>query len=79
MGASNMTFRSMCTRCKRTKAAFEFERDLSWDEILHLQLTKQIPESTRSETSHHGQLGRWVVPNIGRQLILECCIHGVAE
>src|SRR5258708_24464493 len=24
-------------------------------------------------------LRRWVVPNIGRQLILERCIHGVAE
>src|SRR6266404_3145763 len=24
-------------------------------------------------------LPRWVVPNIGRQLILERCIHGVAE
>src|ERR1700746_3485603 len=24
-------------------------------------------------------LWRWVVPNIGRQLILERCIHGVAE
>jgi hypothetical protein len=24
-------------------------------------------------------LRRWVVPNIGRQLILERCIHGVTE
>src|SRR5687767_2442581 len=25
------------------------------------------------------RLRRWVVPNIGRQLILERCVHGVAE
>src|SRR6266403_557280 len=43
------------------------------------QLTNQIPESTRSETPVVVALRRWVVPNIGRQLILERCIHGVAE
>src|SRR5271157_1917457 len=38
-----------------------------------------IPESTRSEVPVVVTLRRWVVPNIGRQLILERCIHGVTE
>src|SRR5580765_9014955 len=33
----------------------------------------------RSETPVLVTLRRWVVPNIGGQLILERCIHGVAE
>src|SRR6202030_1726409 len=36
-------------------------------------------QSTRSETPVVVTLRRWVVPNIWRQLILERCIHGVAE
>ena len=49
-----------------------------WDRIKS-PMTNQIPESTRSETPVVVTLRRWVVPNIGRQLILERRIHGVAE
>jgi hypothetical protein len=35
------------------------------------QLTDQISESTRSKPPVVVTLGRWVVPNIGRQPILE--------
>src|SRR5215471_1864813 len=38
----------------------------------------KLRDPPRSETLW-SQYGRWVVPNIGRQLILERCIHGVAE
>ena len=41
--------------------------------------TNQIRGSTRSDRRVVVTLRRWVVPNIGRQLILERCIHGVAE
>src|ERR1700716_1856881 len=36
-------------------------------------------QTIRSETPVEVTLRRWVVPNIGRQLILERCIHGVAD
>src|SRR5713101_4673305 len=37
---------------------------------------RTLPARNAPSWSH---LRRWVVPNIGRQLILERCIHGVAE
>src|SRR6516165_12241267 len=45
----------------------------------NLQLTNQILSRPDLKSPVVVTLRRWVVPNIGRQLILERCIHGVAE